>query len=666
MNAHQRKQLSVGAEIQKAEDERRKMLKAFGNVFQRADRIITGSAIKVKVVRDPGGYVSGAPGWTDGISISLNEDILDEKFKAHGATDPDTILAIKGVNYHEVAHTLYSPRANSPLGQRVTNDLYTPGWRALNILEDMRAESMFQAVYPTAKHYFTIGVAQFILDQPDKVAQNWPLITGRKFLPRKMRDVVHQEWEARHGKIVPASEFTDIIDEYKTLVFPQEEMKAFPMVEAYMDLLIRVFGAEPDIPKPTSGGHTAPVGGMPEKGRLGKRRQDQAQDRLAEQDDDEDPYEDLLEESDDDLEGDGDGFFAGDDDYDDDQDDDGSGAGDGSADSSDDGQSESGDADQAGNEAKASEGKDSDDGVKDGVGIGKGDPDSTSDGNIGDAIETLSDLIDQVKDLDDLQDDIDMTSDAIKHELDDDHKTVGTRSKGYDRSVHPEMEVMSRKLKSIWRELRLDLEPRWIQDQPYGRLNVKRAMTAQFGDLDVFELWDEGEEEGASTEVVLLLDQSSSMHWVADGASQIMWALKRGLDDAEIRTTVLGYSDGWTVLYLPEDKAPRAEYKSFPTYGGTAPGQALRESVRILRQSDAKNKLMLSVTDGGWWTSTDVTVAMELLTKIGAYKVMFEYGGSYNSNLGFDESHVIRNLNDLIPAVQDLVSEIMRNVRITY
>ena len=103
-------------------------LDAIGAVYQRADRIITGdSDIAVTITRTKD---MTEPSMTDGKDIILNGNLIDN------VTD-DTIIGLNGVNYHELAHVLFSPRVGSALGQYVTTNNMK---RAFNLLEEGRIE----------------------------------------------------------------------------------------------------------------------------------------------------------------------------------------------------------------------------------------------------------------------------------------------------------------------------------------------------------------------------------------------------------------------------------------------------------------------------------------------------------------------------------------------
>ena len=77
------------------------------SVFQRADRILTNLPIEVFLndVED-----KHTPAWNDGKNITFNSNVIS-------AIDEDTIRSLHGLNYHELAHLMFTPRVGTALGK---------------------------------------------------------------------------------------------------------------------------------------------------------------------------------------------------------------------------------------------------------------------------------------------------------------------------------------------------------------------------------------------------------------------------------------------------------------------------------------------------------------------------------------------------------------------
>ena len=87
------------AEVRAEEEQIRTVrLNALCRVYEQADRVLTGDPVIVNVVPD-----GPAPAWSDGASITFNASEIEE-------IDLETLTQINGLNYHEMAHQLYTPR----------------------------------------------------------------------------------------------------------------------------------------------------------------------------------------------------------------------------------------------------------------------------------------------------------------------------------------------------------------------------------------------------------------------------------------------------------------------------------------------------------------------------------------------------------------------------
>ena len=109
-------------------------LNALCRVYEQADRVLSGDPVIVKVVPD-----GPAPAWSDGASISINASQIEDM-------DLETLTQVNGLNYHELAHHLYTPRRGTDLMKWVLDNNYM---QAFNMLEDQRIETLLVARYPS-------------------------------------------------------------------------------------------------------------------------------------------------------------------------------------------------------------------------------------------------------------------------------------------------------------------------------------------------------------------------------------------------------------------------------------------------------------------------------------------------------------------------------------
>jgi len=679
----------------------RRHLVAIASVLGRANRIVTGEPIALTIAETQPAFGFETPGWTDGETIWLNGPNIRKKLESK-AGDQRLILALKGVNYHELAHVLYTPKSGQDISQKVWREHTQASWKmywyAFNVLEDLRAEMLFVTDYPTAINYYTNTVSEWILDNTaNHLDDVWPLLSGRMYLPSDLRRAARNAFALKYGRQV-ADEVDEIAKKYLRLIYPEHTNKGWLLVSRLAELLFNL--SAPTL-APPSGIHHSPeamrMNGQ-DKGFKGNskdtwRQKDAADDRDAfleeleeEQDqvlygDDDDDSNDIGsssagsskgESSDDDSEDSG----GSGDESDNDQETDDDGGTTTSTDkqstepNDDDTDSGSGDGQGTLDESDASTPSGTGEGVSD-------QPNLTSQGEIREElIDIAEDIVKAVGKMDEVQDDIRSTMDSIRQEINREVKTIeGYKGVFTDVLASGAEKRVVAQLENRLRDLRVDLEPIWMNQQPSGVIDVKAAMLAQPGDLDVFTVWEEGSEEEASTEIVILLDQSSSMDSIMASASTTMWTLKRALDESGITTTVIGYNHDWQVLYQPHDKAMSGKVRRFPSSGNTNPIGALRQAEAILRGSRATNRLLVSITDGQWILNQPTKYAIDVLRKVGVktYMVNIGYDSHYQVAVKemksddiklcyHEKGYYLGKIENIVPIVGSLVTELMREV----
>lgn len=241
--------------------ERTNRLNAIAGVYQRANRIITGEEVTVNVVNDKDMETNA---WSNGKDITINGLLVED------LTD-DSIISLNGINYHELAHVMFSPRQGSNLGiYAKENKLY----RALAILEEGRSEQLLITRYPAVRKYLEASAYTYLLaEKPKDWGKKFHLVTGRAYLPLELRQYVLDKAIAEYG-LELITEVHSIIHEYRTLVFPRD----FDKAKALAHRLSKIVGLDDE--STPQGGISSDKGKceMPTKGRpAGIKEQEQLQ-----------------------------------------------------------------------------------------------------------------------------------------------------------------------------------------------------------------------------------------------------------------------------------------------------------------------------------------------------------------------------------------------------
>jgi hypothetical protein len=240
------------------EQERAVRLNALCRVYEQADRVLTGDPVIVNVVPD-----GPAPAWSDGASIYINLNEIEDM-------DLETLTQVNGLNYHELAHHLYTPRKGTDLVKWVVDNQY---FQAFNILEDQRIETLLTGRYPSIAPYLTATVARW-LGASEDINGNYVCIRGRRYLPVEIRQAFRDEFA--FPELIPA--IIDIVDEYRLLAFPQGYERAKELVERFYKEVCLPMGMLPEMDGgPNKCGERSPTAkGRPEPGKAQEKDAERA------------------------------------------------------------------------------------------------------------------------------------------------------------------------------------------------------------------------------------------------------------------------------------------------------------------------------------------------------------------------------------------------------
>jgi len=547
---------NISDEVQDYVEKERGELSAVCIVYGKADRIITRNSNVSVVVHKPTHeepHFEGIAGWSDGKKITFNEDIVRYLSEAD-------IPALNGLNYHELSHLLYTPRAGSEFVTWVMgNDLGI----AFNYLEDARIETLMTARFPSTRLFLEANFMRYVAGDDTNSGSLFLLSRGRKYVPLSIRQKIADLFVAERG-LEMATEVADIIDTYRTLVLPRDMKEAKPLIERFAKIVGKGNmgngtgtgeaneggeGGSAEVECPSDCTNRAPMKfGRP----LGVNEQS-ADSKKAKASG---KSEELRAVDNDKLL-------------------------------------------QGGN----TEGENIIESNRVADSFMQQDTRKTE--------RSLADLLEQrAKDI--------RSNDEVKREVrefresvasNDEHRN-SVRGARYTNMTPAEINSYTRDnadypliAEQFGRELErleIDNEPNWDKEKPSGRLNVQRTMNAGLNDIDrLFDQWSEVD-YGTEIEAVILLDNSGSMGGRIQSASASVWAIKRGLERINANTTVFSFNSGSRVLYTSDEKTTYDVVRTVHAGGTTNPIRALEEAKQIFNLTNRATKLLFIITDGGF------------------------------------------------------------------
>lgn len=529
-------------------------------VFGKFATTLLGRGIKVDVLNDT--YASpDAPAWSDSESITFNRSKIGK------LDDRAVVTSLRGLALHEIAHILMTPRDGTQLTKMVRK---ADVWQAFNALEDMRIETFMTARYSNVSDWLTATIAEFLLAKPDQIPFQFPLTYGRKYLPADVRIMVRDAYQQQQD----IAELEQLIDNYIVLNLsdPANFNAAFAIILRYNELVSNLTNPNGPAPSPQGTpckwptvivnvhGHNARKNGewKPNNGKpLNKAQQGQIIARIKI--DNGKQYNDSAPKP--------------------------------------------GDANTPDTSAEPT--KPGDAPPIPGSEPGDSSPDEKR-------MDTLKGVLAKVYER--RQEEIIDTIRQFNGEAKVVNKRVPVPGKYWRselRPVSPESVTASRSFGTELEQLRGEHDPYWDRRVNTGRLNVQRYLTEHDVD-EAFDQWELGREDAVDIECVVLLDISGSMDWCIDNAYQSMWAIKRALDKVNATTTVVAYDTEAYTIYGPLERAG-IQMKYSGSGGGTDPKVAIEYANSVLAESERAIKILITITDGEWGTTTDVdSIVMRL------------------------------------------------------
>ena len=518
--------------------------------------------------------------------------------------DADSLVPMFGLNYHELSHVLFTydgdrnEKVTRLMARNKRNSVHRHVW---NILEDLRIENMFTRRHRNTQAYFQALISKTIVTQiPHENAKNYDAVVAGVYFLLSRRDYMKASLKAAarksavkvYGKQV-VDQIDQITSEYVDAGTNLSVERTDELVDAYVKLMFGSvdYATGLSVAEATGGNHTPEADDMD----IHKESKKDGQKNDGEQgeDDGEGDGEGTGDSGDNQAggeSGEADGQEAGEDG--------GEGAASDEADDDGDGNGSSSDADVPDGEAVDAE--------SEGGGTGAGTTKASDDAKS--VQDELKDAIEDSKADSFAKQDVERVSVAMRS-LRNENYTKLPRSVQPSGQIDPSMSVTAKNVSRSWQKVIEDRDPGRLTHQSSGTVNMNRVIRG--GDLDtIFDVWDEGQSDTASLEVVAGIDVSGSMDQAVRGTSynklatarRATWILHRSANLASREIAWSNIMFNTVASYLEERNAPapKDKYRLFGAHGGTDPTQMLQEANAIFATSKRKKKLLIIITDGIW------------------------------------------------------------------
>ena len=604
----------------KVEQERIKKLRLekMAQVFTRADSTLALKPIKIHIVNQEG----GAPAWSSASDIYFNASHINTEF------DVQQLLAINGLNFHELAHVRYTPRNGSDICLWVIDNNY---WNAFNALEDQRIETLMTSRFPSTVNWFVALIAQYLLDTPEAFTTSYALIRGRRYLPVDIRRMSRESFTAQN--LIP--EIVSVVDEYRTLIYPRDTEKAKGLIERFNTILKSMPPIKQDNSKEdtqtssdeeSSNGKLHDPNGHEQRPFHGHESSDSRPAPKEEQEADIskskslDKEDDLTSSESDSSPADSDEDSDSNDgtphDEDSDSNDDSDSSEEGCPTPSDSDSDKEGDSEGSPTKNSGTQGDFNDD-------VTSAEDDSFdedlfddeynadnksrhagntqgADNNSKEVTEALEQLIENATET--LMRDLDRLSSQIT-----DKPLMGTTNVGQlnksdysEARANAELVLIQQQFAKELQRIKADYDPAWQYETRRGRVNMRRYIAGASLNK-VFDKWTEGKDDVTAIEAVILLDRSQSMQGHnAKEAYKSMWAIKRSLDKVQANSTVITFDSYTRVLYSADEKADAGIIRDSGASGGTNPLNAILTAQNIFARTDKPIRILFMITDGAY------------------------------------------------------------------
>ena len=617
--------------FQEEEDERnRQRVERLTRYFARVNSALTFRKITVNVEHAS----LEAPAWSGASDITLNSRLIND------LNNGVSVANLRGLNFHELSHILYTPRQGSEIVTWVKeNDMF----KSFNALEDQRIETLFTSRFPSTVDWFVVTIATYFVNDENAFKTSYPLLRGRKYIPLEVREESLRLFP--YQDLIP--ELCEIVDEYRTLIYPRDTERGKELVERFHNLF-------------ANAGHG-------EGGNGGEQGGENGEQNVRDYSDLADWEKELLGESTPSNNPNGKGDII-------------LNCPMGHGERPTEGiessinsrpqpaKQQTRDSERAKQLDKTTidETKSQSQSKSDSQSQSQPQSDSPSNSAGNDTNKTIAILNTAITDI--------LDKDSVRQEIENTIRIVNGQSAlstnkleepelAKYRAVLPDSKTQSASL-SFARELerlKAKFDPAWDKYESRGKLNASRFMRGD--DLDtVFDQWSEGREDVTEIECVIALDNSGSMGGSkATNAYRAMYAIKYALDKIGANCSVLVFNSYTTTLYRASDRANNS-VRDCGTTGATNAEYAVKYATKLLAESEKPVKLFFAITDGEWSDTSLCDPEIKKMNNAGVLTA-FAYIPEENEHvvLTHEKAHfcevgsVIRNPFDLVGMARTIV-----------
>ena len=585
---------------------------------------------------------------TDGKTIYL--PIEDTKKMARDMKE--FLMMIKGLNYHELGHVLFTTFTSRQIKKFCTNnniDL-SEFFDILNMLEDMRIENYFVRVYPRSKAYLiykdVMSIRRILknvrehLFKYEWMSNIWIAVIGKVYLPKHFRMKLFQKTNTFDKETT--AKIIDIIKRYinharqygsKLKYAKYRKQYEKDLLNIAKELYDIIHNANERVVLPPS-----PVGTYENMAK--KNREDMDVDKIlmvAQEDFDLDIEEGKNKDKIENVE------------------------------NSDGEEEEKGEEEEDIENVENSDGENIDVSGEGNGGIEKesemensndewegqaGSKQASKDGNDEDTIKFVEDLKNEIKNMEK------EAMDEVTADIQKDYEVI----MDMDNEILTAEEEKARiEIEKILEKMVNEYKPHWVLRQKEGRVNLRYAMKGERnGDIRIFKKFKANKLNELSFRIFLNIDTSSSMSGEEIGMVRSMCkVILRAFEKTKSEVKVVGFNDTAKLYKDWEDK----HIPLFKAWGGTVPATSLKlivDEVRRLRKKYKQPFLHIILTDGEWCLVKEAERLIKELQRMGVITVEINiYVAHYH---GSEYCYFINSVEELPKVIENLVKKISRQM----
>ena len=213
-----------------------------------------------------------------------------------------------------------------------------------------------------------------------------------------------------------------------------------------------------------------------------------------------------------------------------------------------------------------------------------------------------------------------------------------------------------------FREVTVEAQPTWQEQQTRGVLNVGRYMTHAPGDREYFRSWAEEIAPGHNVAVSVLLDYSGSMGGSTVALAQVAYGMKAACDEIGIPCTTLLWDHEATLLFKGDERCTGVPVIN--AAGGTSPKTALDDTPN--HRYDKDKHIILVMTDGQFHNTPNW---LDQYRTEGCYFIGVIYGSEGGSGaatqmatMGFDVYQCVSTLDPLVGLLEQAIIDMSTSV----